>query len=71
MGFLYKDSTAYTVVEQSDGSVVLSEYKLLDENDASIAAAQSEECEAETSVYLLVGTEKQAVDRALMDSLYQ
>ncbi len=71
MGFLYKDSTAYTVVEQSDGSVVLSEYKLLDENDASVAAAQSEECEAETSVYLLVGTEKQAVDRALMDSLYQ
>lgn len=71
MGFLYKDNLAYTVVEQPDGSVVLSEYKLLDENDAPMATVQSEEHETGTPTYQLVDEEQKPVDRTVMDSLYQ
>lgn len=71
MGFLYKDNLAYTVVEQPDGSVILSEYELLDENDTSMATVQSEEHETGTPTYQLVNEEQKPVDRTVMDSLYQ
>ena len=69
MGFLYKDDTAYTVVEQPDGTLSLTQYSLLPETNA--VTAQGNESSSDIPEYQVVDTQVKRADRALIDSMYQ
>lgn len=69
MGFLYKDDTAYTVVEQPDGTLSLTQYSLLPETNA--VTAQGNESSSNIPEYQVVDTQAKRTDRALIDSMYQ
>lgn len=62
LGYLYRGNTAYTVVEQPDGSLQLTEYQL-----HSPATAE----ELDETLYHVVTVENGTASRAVIDVLYQ
>lgn len=71
LGYLYRGNTAYTVVEQPDGSLQLTEYQLHSPATAQAAADADLIGELDETLYNVVKVENGTASRAVIDMLYQ
>lgn len=68
LGFLYQGATAYTVVEQPNGSLELIKYELLE----TVQTQEDENCVAEQDAaqYKVLETENKTAPQSVVDALY-
>ena len=68
LGFLYQGATAYTVVEQPNGSLELIKYELLE----TVQTQEDENCvaEQEAAQYKVLETENKTAPQSVVDALY-
>ena len=69
-GFFYNDEFAYTVVEQEDGSLALTEYSLYPSTAATVST-QSEDTSFDTPSYEVIDVEVADADHSVINIMYQ
>lgn len=70
LGYLYQGNTAYTVVEQPDGSLKLTEYALSTPTATQTAAAENLIGELDATLYREVKNQAAVPSRTVIDTLY-
>lgn len=69
LGFLYQGTSAYTVVEQPDGSLTLTHFSLIP--PVSLKTSTSEIGKPDTALYTVQKTENRIASASIVASLYQ
>lgn len=71
LGYFYHGNTVYTVTEQRDGTVKLTEYTILTDALAQVETNVNETGSLDLPLYQTVAERTGSADRALLDAVYE
>ena len=70
-GYLYQGNVAYTVVEQPDGSLKLTQYRLLSPSKVRVNSDQELIGKLDVPLYQITEVEKVTAERSVIDAFYK